>query len=137
MTARPRPRPCPSCPYRRDVPSGVWDPSEYVKLRRYDGDTGEQSPAVFMCHQADGFVCSGWLGHKEYPADLLAVRIAGMCGHLDESCLDYVTDVPLWSSGAEAAEHGLARVEDPAKDASVMAGKIVRKRCATAARESL
>jgi uncharacterized protein DUF6283 len=29
---RPRRRPCPSCPYRRDVPSGLWDTCEYDKL---------------------------------------------------------------------------------------------------------
>nr|WP_280343300.1 DUF6283 family protein [Nocardia neocaledoniensis] len=31
----PAPRPCVSCPYRRDVPSGVWDFGEYEKLRGY------------------------------------------------------------------------------------------------------
>lgn len=28
----PSPRLCESCPYRRDVPSGIWDRSEYAKL---------------------------------------------------------------------------------------------------------
>ncbi|MFD7961193.1 DUF6283 family protein [Streptomyces zaomyceticus] len=41
----PAPRPCASCPYRRDVPSGVWSRGDYVKLPLYDGPTWTQ-PAV-------------------------------------------------------------------------------------------
>ena len=33
---RVRPKPCASCPYRCDVPSGVWHPDEYAKLEVYD-----------------------------------------------------------------------------------------------------
>ncbi|WP_336794377.1 DUF6283 family protein [Gordonia malaquae] len=50
----PAPRPCESCPYRRDVPSGVWAESEYEKLRAYDAPTGEQPVRLFLCHQYDG-----------------------------------------------------------------------------------
>ncbi|MEV6909068.1 DUF6283 family protein [Amycolatopsis sp. NPDC051071] len=45
--------PCRSCPYRRDVPSGVWDISEYEKLARYDRDTGEQPTGLFQYHLTD------------------------------------------------------------------------------------
>lgn len=127
MTAEPRPRPCASCPYRQDVPSGVWDEGEYVKLPLYDGETFEQVPAVFMCHQGDGNVCSGWLGHRE-PHDLLAVRLGLATGTLDESCADYTTDVPLFSSGEEAAAHGLADLETPGPEARAIVSKIERKR---------
>ncbi len=126
--AKPRPRPCASCPYRLDVPSGVWEAEEYAKLERYDGDAIGQSPRVFMCHQADGYVCSGWLGHREHPEDLFAVRLAGLAGRLDESCLDYTTDVPLFRSGREAAEHGMASIRRPGEDAVVLISKIERKR---------
>lgn len=44
-----RTEPCSSCPYRRDVPSGVWHREEYEKLLQYD-DSTEILPA-FMCHQ--------------------------------------------------------------------------------------
>ena len=43
--------PCGSCPYRRDVPSGIWEQHEYDKLPEYDGQTWEQNPALFLCHQ--------------------------------------------------------------------------------------
>lgn len=125
--AKPRPRPCASCPYRQGVPSGVWDESEYVKLPEYDGDTASQSPVGFFCHQADGSVCSGWLGHRD-AYDLLAVRLGVIRGQLDESCLDYKTDVPLFATGAEAAAHGMRDIEHPSEDAEETVRKITTKR---------
>lgn len=127
MTALPRPRPCASCPYRRDVPSGVWDPSEYEKLPEFDGETFEQSPAVFFCHQQDGSVCSGWLGHR--PAhELLGVRLGISTGRLDPSCADYSTDVPLFGSGEEAAEHGMQDIDRPGRAARKTMSKISKVR---------
>lgn len=66
-TRGPAPKPCASCPYRRDVPSGVWHPDEYTKLRRYDEDTSQQPAGLFICHQTDAEndarrVCAGWVG---------------------------------------------------------------------------
>lgn len=101
--ATPRRRPCASCPYRRNVPSGIWDETEYAKLREYDGETWEQSAAVFMCHHAEGDVCAGWLGHRD-PADLLAVRLAA------------------------AAEHGIHDIEDPSTEAINAIDKLTRVR---------
>ncbi|WP_341856773.1 DUF6283 family protein [Brachybacterium sp. GPGPB12] len=104
--ALPRKTPCAPCPYRRGVPSSVWDESECAKLPAYDGDIPEQaSDRVFSCHQQDGSVCAGWLGHRD-PLDLLAVRIGITYGRLDPSCAEYSTTVPLWPSGADAARHG-------------------------------
>jgi hypothetical protein len=125
--AKPRKRPCPSCPYRKGVPSGVWDPEEYEKLPRYDGDIPEQTAiAVFKCHQQDGCVCSGWLGHRE-PGDMLAVRLGILSGQLDEESLEYTTTVPLFESGAQAAEHGLSHVVDPGTEAQAVIDKLTRK----------
>lgn len=91
--ARPRKNPCASCPYRKNVPPGIWDQSEYDKLSKYDGEMHEQqATAVFMCHQHDGCVYSGWLAHRE-PVDMLAVRIGLISGQMDTVCLDYPTDV--------------------------------------------
>lgn len=123
--AKPRKNPCASCPYRKNVPSGVWDKSEYQKLPRYDGETYEQSTATFLCHQQDGCVCSGWLAHRN-PEGLLAVRLGLIRGDLDPGCLDYATEVPLFESGAAAAEHGMKHVEDPREDAKAVISKIVR-----------
>ncbi|MEO3931373.1 DUF6283 family protein [Micrococcaceae bacterium Sec7.4] len=132
--ALPRKNPCASCPYRTHVASGIWDKSEYAKLPAYDGEMHEQtSIAVFMCHQpAENHVCSGWLGHREFPEDMLAVRLGIIRGALDESCLEYSTDVPLFESGAEAAEHGMKQFLDPQEDARRVIRKITRKQAATA-----
>jgi hypothetical protein len=110
---RPRERPCKSCPYRRDVPSGVWSAEEYVKLISYDGDTAYQDPVAFMCHQADGFLCAGWCGHRERASDLLAVRIGVGNGLMHPDTANYITDVPLFTSGADAALHGMRDIARP------------------------
>ena len=128
--SKPRPRPCASCPYRRGVPSGVWGESEYAKLPEYDGDTAYQPIATFMCHQQDGSVCAGWLGHSE-PDQLLAVRIGIMTGALDPACAEYQTDVPLFASGAEAAAHGMRDYEAPGHEAEETIRKIVTKKGAS------
>jgi len=126
--AVPQPRPCATCPYRRSVPSGIWDAEEYEKLPEYDREMPEQPLASFYCHQRDGSVCSGWLGHREYPSDLLAVRLGVSAGHLDVSCIEYETDVPLFQSGAEAAAHGMRDIEHPGRMAQKAIDKIVTKR---------
>jgi hypothetical protein len=125
--AKPRPRPCASCPYRCDVPSGVWQASEYRLLERYDGPTGEQPANPFFCHQGDNHLCSGWVGHKE-PYDLLAVRLGISFGAVDPSTLDYTTDVPLFESGRDAAEHGMEDIDWPGPEAQAMIEKIKRVR---------
>lgn len=42
----PRKTPCASCPYRKDVPSGVWEASEYEKLRHGRGPGPERDVVV-------------------------------------------------------------------------------------------
>lgn len=128
MSATARPRPCASCPYRRDVPSGVWAAAEYQRLPDWDGGLIEQSQATFRCHQMDGSLCSGWVAHRGDPTELLAVRIGIASGHLAPEVADYSTTVPLFGSGREACEHGMRDVDDPGPDAQDMAQKIVRAR---------
>lgn len=125
--ARPRRRPCGSCPYRKAAPSGIWHPDEYAKLPEYDRETAEQPQAVFMCHQGEGDICSGWLAHRD-PGDLLAVRMGVMAGNVDPCAFEYSTSVPLHASGAEAAAHGIREVESPSERAAAAIDKIVRKR---------
>ena len=68
-------RPCPTCPYRVDCPSGVWDRTEYEKLPRYDRN---ETFATFLCHQTtatgEQTVCRGWLTvHAESVAARMGV----------------------------------------------------------------
>lgn len=115
----PRKNPCASCPYRKDVPSGIWAESEYDKLPKYDGDIPEQamnapeSVKLFSCHQTDGHLCSGWVANTGDPADKLAIRLGLSSGLLDPSIIDYTTDTALFATGAEAAEHGKRDIENP------------------------
>jgi Family of unknown function (DUF6283) len=127
----PKPFPCASCPYRRDVPSGVWAEEEYAKLPEYDNETGDQPPGVFLCHQTDRRVCSGWAGCHD-GEHLLALRLAAGMGVMDdhaiEATIDYVSPVPLFATGAEAAAHGLGGVPAPGPDAKAVMEKIERRR---------
>ena len=103
-----RPRPCSTCPYRRDVPPGIWAAEEYHRLRDYDRPTGQQPVAGFACHTTPDEFCHGWAvvgssrGHEN---DLLALRL--------HHARVPPPAVPLFGSGAEAAAHGLAGIEAP------------------------
>lgn len=127
--------PCVTCPYRRDVPSGIWAPSEYAKLERYDEPTGYQPAGVFHCHQTDlgdprSRVCAGWAHLASY--DTLALRVAVPAGTLTieqvEEIADYRSSVPVFASGAQAAAHGMMEVPSPGPAAEKAIGKIIRKR---------
>lgn len=123
--------PCPTCPYRKDVPSGVWETSEYAKLPRYDEPTFAQPAGVFLCHTAPEQTCAGWAGCHDGD-DLLALRMGVVDGRLTvETALairDYMSPVPLFASGAAAAEHGMAEVEAPGPRAETAIAKLVRAR---------
>lgn len=127
----PAPHPCGSCPYRCDVPSGVWDEEEYDKLPEYDEPTGDQPIGVFMCHQADGRVCAGWAGCHDMEENL-AVRLSVATGRMDdetyEALLNYETPTPLWDSGGEAASHGVENLFDPDESAQRVIDKLRSKR---------
>jgi hypothetical protein len=125
-------RPCVSCPYRRDVPSGVWHPDEYAKLPAYDRPTAEQPTGVFICHQdpGDPRLCAGWVGcHGD---ESLALRLATALGKLTdvdaEAVFGYVSPVPLFGSGSEAAAHGMRGVVAPTPTAKQAINKLLRQR---------
>lgn len=118
------PVPCGSCPYRRDVPSGIWEKAEYDKLPSYDGQTWEQSPALFLCHQQNGCLCGGWLACHG-PRELLALRIPA---NIDPAVFDYQTNIPVFGSGAEARAHGIRDIQKPATRARKMIDGMIRKR---------
>lgn len=130
-TLPPAPRPCESCPYRRDVAPGVWDATEYAKLPEFDRETGEQPPAAFYCHQQDGRLCAGWVGCHDMQHSL-GLRMLAAFGLISpealEATLDYESPVALWGSGAEAAEHGLSGIERPPAEARRIIEKISRRK---------
>lgn len=123
---RPSKAPCGTCPYRLDVPAGIWSADEYLKLPRYDGDTGDQfmkgAVGLFFCHQNDGCLCAGWVGCHD-TRHLAALRLQ----RVHPATYDYESPVPLFGSGAEAAAHGLAGVENPSEEAKAAILKLLRK----------
>src|SRR5262245_8411455 len=120
--------PCKSCPYRRDVPSGVWDKTEYDKLPAYDGSfidqLGTPAAGIFMCHQQDGKMCAGWIG-THGARNLVALRITNT--RVDPSVYDYATRVPLFKSGAEARAHGMKGIRRPKKEAKEMIANLAKR----------
>lgn len=126
-TRKPAKNPCGSCPYRRDVPSGVWEREEYAKLPSFDRPTFEQPPSVFLCHQQDGRVCSGWAGCHDM-TESLGVRMGVVTGFLTaeeaEAIVDHEAGVPLFDSGAEAAAHGMADMDAPGERARRVIDKL-------------
>lgn len=121
--------PCKSCPYRRDVPSGVWAAEEYDRLPRYDGEIIDQilsdAAGLFMCHQSDGNLCAGWLAtHGTH--NLAALRLHAR--DVADDVWGYETRVPVFASGAEAAAHGRAEITAPGDRARRTIGRLIRKR---------
>lgn len=118
--------PCGTCPYRKDVPSGIWERSEYEKLPAYDGGTVDQimagATALFMCHQRDGCLCGGWLMTHDRD-HLAALRFHPV----DPSVADYAPDVEVWGSGQEAHDHGVRDLDDPSDEAKRRMTGLVRK----------
>jgi hypothetical protein len=76
-------RPCSECPWRRDVPTGIWPVERFVALAHtaYDMNIG-----IFACHksaQDHPTVCAGFLARG---ADHnLTIRRAYMTGELERT----------------------------------------------------
>jgi hypothetical protein len=104
--------PCESCPYRQDVPSGVWSAEEYDKLPEYDKPTAYQPLMWFGCHARPNLACHGWAvvhGSQQGEYALLARRVFPF--------KIPTATVSLFASGAQAARHGKARLKHPGKRA--------------------
>lgn len=125
--------PCGSCPYRKDVPAGIWTEDEYQKLPPYDRETWAQPRALFMCHQNDGCLCGGWVAC--HGNELLALRIAGFLGTVDPAISDYHPKADLFASGQEACDHGIAGIEDPDAAARRKIEGLMRQRARRASDE--
>ena len=120
--------PCKTCPYRRDVPSGLWAAEEYAKLPCYDGSMLDQlmngGGAVFDCHQSDGNICAGWLGcHGAH--DLVALRLTKQ--DIAPAVFRFKSPVPLFKSGTQAAEHGMKAIRRPGPRARRAIARLIGK----------
>lgn len=125
-----RREPCSSCPYRRDVPSGLWAASEYEKLIPYDAPTWAQPLNAFSCHATPDFYCNGWAIVSGY--DSMALRVAETRNPLRQLSGDGAfvipePTVPLFATHTEAAEHGLRDVEHPKDEAIEAVTRLRRK----------
>lgn len=120
--------PCKTCPYRRDVPSGVWAKEEYDKLKTYDGEVFEQldkgALGRFDCHQRDGMMCAGWIA-THGARNLLALRLAT---DIAPEVFKYSSPVPVFGSGEEAAKHGMCDIKRPSVAARNAVARLSRKR---------
>lgn len=116
-----RKEPCTSCPYRCDVPSGLWAAEEYDKLPPYDEELINQPLAVFACHATPDFLCHGWAIVGGY--DKLALRIYGATHDVEIP----EPMVPLFATHQEAADHGREEIEEPSYEANVAIDRLLRK----------
>ena len=114
----------------------MWHATEYQKLIAYDAPTSEQPTGLFLCHQTDAAdaaarLCAGWVGCHG-GEELLAIRIGAVTGALSsedvQAAFEYVSPVPLFESGRDAAEHGSSEIEDPGEEAITAIEKISRRR---------
>lgn len=119
-------KPCGSCPYRQDVPSGIWAEDNYTKLPAYDNALPAQPQSLFLCHQRDGNLCAGWLA-THGPQELLAIRLGiEMYETVDPAVYNYTTDVPVFASGKEACAHGVRDILNPGERAKKMAEGLMK-----------
>jgi hypothetical protein len=91
--------PCVSCPYRKDIPSGIWRADEYAKILVYDNPTFDQPIKTFGCHKNDGTICRGWL--HCHGTNALAIRMRW--SPEIEEMLKKGTKVAIFSTAREAA----------------------------------
>lgn len=127
-----RKKPCPTCPYAKSTPPGVWNPTEYLKLPKYDGETWEQSIALFQCHYSNRgkkvpTICQGWLDCHG-AGELLAVRLAMLNGKLPDDFSFEPSGTEVYSSGEEACKAGLSGCENPNKEAKRVINKLTKMR---------
>jgi hypothetical protein len=107
------PAPCSTCPFRRDTPPGIWAPEEYQKLPDYD--QGGMAFAPFHCHQENvtgvPTLCRGFVSCLQF--DSIAVRLLVSREVLTVEQVEAPCPVPLYGSGREACDAGMAGVKKP------------------------
>lgn len=121
-------RPCASCPYRADAPSGLWQADQYDILPKYDGEIEAQVEAgafgVFLCHQRPAsHLCAGWVACHG-PHNLLALRLDKA---VDPAVFRHRTDIAVFRSGAEARANGLRDIDKPGARTRRLMIKLIEK----------
>lgn len=123
-----RSQPCSACPYRRDVPSGLWAAEDYDKMPPYDAPTMKQPMAAFRCHATPDHLCHGWAvvhSNRGHDRELLALRLLEFQGG---EVIDVpASGVPLFESGTAAAEHGKADIDRPSIKAMLTGARLLNK----------
>ena len=113
-------KPCTSCPYRRDCPSGVWHQEEYEKLRRYDDNKAFDG---FLCHTEPTKLCRGWL---TVHCESVAVRLCMMRNEVTREEVYADPPVPLFATGNKAADHGQRQIKRPGRKAKKMIRRLLK-----------
>lgn len=122
------PNPCSTCPYRRDVPSGIWDREEYEKLPQWDHEMA--FAGTFLCHTDPAAICRGWMEVHERN---MSVRLAMFRVEWTEANRK-PTKIPLYRSGLAAMRAGLRALARPSGDAKKAITSILERRERHAAR---
>lgn len=123
---------CTSCPYRKNVPSGVWAALEYLRLPDYDRPYEAQPRPAFLCHRQTRKLCAGWIG-THGGNRLLAIAFLWMTRSIDKATwkalLAYQPDprIELFKSGREACDHGLRDIEAPSPEALAVVASVLAK----------
>ena len=124
-------KPCPTCPYVKATPSGIWHQEEYEKLPGYDGPTELQNHKTFLCHYSDlpsekETLCQGWLDC--HGADnLLALRFAYIMKKIGPEFRNKASGVEVYASGYEAMVAGLEDIEDPSSEAALKIKRLEKR----------
>jgi len=104
--------PCPSCPYRKDVPVGTWNRTEFENLLASDEDP--MRGGIFGCHKyrhrpkEERRPCVGWfLDQQRRGMPSIQLRLAGMFG--GQEAIDFNNEAndgghEIYSSIAEMCE---------------------------------
>lgn len=125
-------QPCSTCPYRTDVPSGVWAAEEYEKLRNYDEGAFPPALGIFLCHHSQfsgrETACRGWLS---VASESVAVRLAMAQGTFTDEQVYAEVGVGLHPSGNAAADFGQRDIEAPGEDADEAIQRLIRKKTRT------
>lgn len=121
---------CDTCPYLRATPSGVWDVSEYEKLRAMDNrEWGGAGNTIFHCHQENATgvptACRGWLWTH---GGNTGVRLAVMGGLVKGDELPQEDEAHLYyETGQEAYEFGVKDIDAPSAEACKKIHRLVKK----------
>jgi hypothetical protein len=93
-------KPCEQCPWRKDVPTGVFPPEAFRTSAPTSYDMSDSTFACHMSGQSNPRTCAGFL--MRHATHNLSVRLSGMMGRIN---MDEVTDggFPLYPTYREMA----------------------------------